>query len=250
MEGNIKNNNLESLEQENLKKLLSTQISFATKAQELNQISMEDSLLQYTSIYRGILKLPRPISKDNPVWRDFIDQCLTSNDFNNSAWEFVQKHKSKEKQENKEQKKKFGPFGYEYDPIKKSVILHFDSNGVRSMDPSNGDFLRESLKKMFSEVKIKYPEAILFESTSWIDKFLAKFFPKEFITNAVVKDRWFKSESAWGQFKTSSGIREKSIKEFLDKVKNAKSNEDLQNAFRYQVLYAKCSIEDIYKLYL
>ena len=117
------------------------------------------------------------------------------------------------------------------------------------MDPSQGDILRENLKKMFSDVKINYPKAILFEATSWMVKFLAKFFPKEFITNAVIKDGWFKSESVWGQFKTSSELREKSIKEFLDKVEKAKSNEDLQNAFPYQVLYAKCSIEDIYKLY-
>ena len=247
MEGNTNNNNLEHVERENFKKLLNIQISFANKAQELNSISKEDSLLEYTSIYRVVLKLPRPISKDNPIWREFIDQCLVSNDFANSALEFVQKHKNKEKKQ--EQKKKFGPFGYEYDPIRKSVILHFYSNGVRSMDPSQGDILRENLKKMFSDVKINYPKAILFEATSWMVKFLAKFFPKEFITNAVIKDGWFKSESVWGQFKTSSELREKSIKEFLDKVEKAKSNEDLQNAFPYQVLYAKCSIEDIYKLY-
>jgi len=245
-ESKIDNKSPEYVEQEIFKKFLKIQLVFADKARELNEISKEDALIEYSSIYRNTLKLPWPISKNNPVWREFIDKCLLSNDFAQSAWEFIQKHKGEEKKES--QKKKFGPFSYKYDQTKNSIILHFSSED-RSVDPEKSSELRANLKMMLNNIKTNYPEAIFFEGISWILKFIARVLPKEFTANTIIENGWFKSEAIWGQFKTSSGIRERSIKEFLEKVEKAKSTEDLQNAFPYQILSAKCEIKHFYELY-
>ena len=70
MEGNNNNNNnnLESAEQENFKKLLNFQICFANKAQELNSISKEDSLL---GAKITIKKISREVAK-NAMKKSFM----------------------------------------------------------------------------------------------------------------------------------------------------------------------------------
>jgi len=192
------------------------------------------------------LKLPTPVCKDNSVWKEFVSQCVSAADPAQATWEFVKNSESNKKLE---QENKFDPFSYKFDSSKGLIVLHFGGDN-KSIDIKNSSYLRRKLKIMFDEIRVSHPDATRVEAYSWMIKFAARIFPKEFIDSAVPQQGWFKTEAVWGQFKTVSGMREKVVQVFLDKVEKAANNQDLQNAFPYQSLHAICDIECFYEMSL
>jgi hypothetical protein len=229
------------------------QLNFATKVSQITKKKLIDVLLQYTSFYKTFRIEGWDFKPDNPTWRSFVNEFNESKDPLTTTYNFYLKQIEFKGEKNK--KKLFGCFSYEYDKSKKSVSIHF-----RNVDsPEPGALSRErmptrkrELKEMFREIKDKYPEAKEVWGFSWLYNLEAykRLFPPQYMQHYKTVTNWYKSTALWGQFLDSSGqLKQETTDNFADCINTKNTISELKGCFPLKLLEPWADVKYFYQFY-
>lgn len=233
------------------KDFLSLQIEFANKVRELENIPLDKALFEYTSLPVRFGISFSSLSEDNLVWQEFISRLSKSDDLLETAYKFHLEMM----EDAPAMRYQFGCFSYDALENERGVRIHFANNdtpepGVLSAE--RVPMRMKELKNMFEEIKNKYPDFTFVISSSWLFNVNAfkRLFPASFTANLIPKKNDYHSLGVWGQFIDKRGEVKQSEKEvFLKKVDEARSKQDLENAFSLKDFKVEANISDFYSFY-
>jgi hypothetical protein len=253
------------------------QVRFAYKWSEITGIPLEVALLNKTALYRRLTNNQYKSGQTDSRWNNLmktISSGLLLDETSNLVFDTykVQDHAAYSPHVYPENDgKHFGFFGFDY-PANDSpegqhtVKVHFLNPKRGEKSSLHPDFMaqrRADLAKMFSHIRKTFPEASEVIGGSWLyhipqyrDSFPTEFtknmkrlVPKGFedkIPNSVAGME-FSGNSLWGQFvNRNGGPRQKTYDSFVEALNEAKTEEDLINAFPFIPYQPKASIEIFY----
>jgi hypothetical protein len=103
---------------------------------------------------------------------------------------------------------------------------------------------------MFESIKKYRPQTKVVQGGSWLYNLRSyqRLFPDTFIANMKVEEIPFpRSSGIWGQFLNNQGNVSETMKHaFLERVRDAKTIEQLLQCFEFRILFPKTQIEDFY----
>jgi hypothetical protein len=229
------------------KEFIKIQFVFADKVAQILHISFRKALFEYTSIPIRVGIPFSGLQEENENWQTFIQNIQSKDDF-----EIAYKIHCERMKDALPMRMQFGCFSFDYLADEKLIKIHFANNDKTNPDVlsnTNQQKRQEELKLMFTQIKIKHPEAEGVVSSSWlynIEKF-KRLFPSEFFENTKVK--WdFRSLGIWGQFIDKYGnIKTSEVDQFKIKVDKSITLNDLKEAFALKDI--KCwSMIDVFYL--
>ena len=181
--------------------------TFADKVSQVTGRPIEESLLEYTNIYKVFSINEWQFSHENPIWKEFLTEFNESSDPETSMYNFYLRQPL-EKNENIY----FGCFRYEYIEEKNAIHMHFDSHGVKGVLAAEyAEERKAELRSMLTDIRKNYPDTKKLFGISWLYNIEAytRLHPTEYIASAELFDNWFKSLALWGQFFDGSGLLRK-----------------------------------------
>jgi len=250
------------------------QVRFALKWAEISGEPPADTLLDKTALHR---RLNPTGDNSNLVWQDFMNNISASGDpteISNEAYgRYLSQPQSRyaEPTYPENDGKHFGYFAFDYFPQNSEtgesnrIKVHFINRqrGEKSgLDPEYLPQRQADLKRMFAHIQNAYPQADEVVGGSWLyalksyrDSFppgftidMKQLVPKGFghIPNSV-PNMSFHGNSLWGQFVDRRGnARDLVYREFLGRVDNSKSLDDLVDAFPNKPYQPKAPISIFY----
>ncbi len=234
------------------KEYFSIQLEFAKKVSELAGISLSDAILNYTTCYKKFEIEGWDFNPNHPVWSDFSKQLESSSDPLSTVYDF---YLERQKTQTKDAPSPFGCFSYEYDSEEKHIQIHFkqkDKSGISPLSSERIEVRKDELRRMFSEIRTKYPEAKTVGGFSWLYNIGAyrRLFPSLYTESAKVNQTWFKSYALWGQFVNSKKeLKQDMSRSFLSCVESKNTVEELRKCFPYLVLEPEVNIDAFYNFY-
>ena len=154
----------------------------------------------------------------------------------------------------------YWPFRYDFHEADRSVRLHFGSLQFYREEgaPQPGLLararlpeLRDSLRRMFAEIRSRHPDARQVRGGSWLYNWESyrRLYPATFTASAEVQRGTFTGGSRWGQFHTGPGeVNTQIAAEFRERVARLDAN-DLEAAFPITTLSVRAPIEVFYREY-
>jgi len=154
----------------------------------------------------------------------------------------------------------YWPFRYDFHGADRSVRLHFGSLQFYREEgaPVPGLLararlpeLRDSLRRMFAEIRSRHPDASHVRGGSWLYNWESyrRLYPGAFTASAEVQRGTFAGGSRWGQFHTGQGeVNMQIAAEFRARVARLDAN-DLEAAFPITTLSVRAPIEAFYREY-
>jgi hypothetical protein len=221
---------------------------YAHKMAEMAKIPLEQAIRENTIFYKRIGALDWNHVPENPRWKEYWKKVLEGEDSATTAYK-IYMEKFATSNPNRD------CFTYSYEEKDKTIHLHFSNNfanGKSPLDPVNLPKRRGELKRIFGEIKEKYPGAKSVAGFSWLYSMEAykSLFPKEFTGNLKQTEPGTRGNGAWGQFLTHRGeLNLKRADMFLGKVEKAKTLEELQAAFPIPTFETNCEIEKFYEFF-
>jgi hypothetical protein len=154
----------------------------------------------------------------------------------------------------------YGPFRYDFHAADRSVRLHFGSLQFYRADaaPRPGLLsrerlpeLRESLKRMFTEIRTHHPAAQQVRGGSWLYNWESyrRLYPAVFTASAEIQRGNFTGGSRWGQFHTGQGeVNIQLAAEFRTRVARL-DPDNMEAAFPIATLSVRAPIAAFYREY-
>jgi hypothetical protein len=235
------------------KDYFSFQLGFAREVAHITDKSLTDVLIKYTSFYKTLRIADWDFDKNNPTWQEYLALLSNSDDYAQTTYEFYLKQIAKKGEKNK--KKLFGCFSYDYYEEEKKVQIHFrntDDPEPGALSKARMDTRLAELKEMFTNISEKHPEAETVAGFSWLYSIEAyrRLFPPEYMHDSTVNMTWFRTSTLWGQFLDSFGeLKEDLVAKFENCIEGKQSIEDLATCFPLKVLETKANISYFYKFY-
>lgn len=230
---------------------LDIQIKFAQRFAVFSGKSIEEELIDKTSLYKLFGIKDWDFNFKNLNWQRYLE-FIKGEDLFESTYKY---YLSIGEQESNKDEKVFGCFTYEIDTSDDSIQIHFrnnDNSGYGALSRQRIDQRRKELKEMLEYVKKNHPEIRQVFGFSWLHNIEAykRLFPESYYISPKVYSDWFRSAGIWGQFLDGEGnIKEDMVKEFLNKIEKAGSLDELRKCFMYYVLEPSAPIEDFYRFY-
>jgi hypothetical protein len=152
------------------------------------------------------------------------------------------------------------PFRYDFHEPDRTVRMHFGSLQFYRVDemPQPGLLsrerlpeLRESLRRMFTEIRSRHPAARQVRGGSWLYNWESyrRLYPAAFTASAEIQRGNFTGGSRWGQFHTGQGeVNTLLAAEFRMRLARL-DLDDLEAAFPITTLSVRASIETFYREY-
>lgn len=228
-------------------------VEFAKKKAEILHIDLIESIKTYTPIYYLIGNNSWEFREDSTYWEEFLQRYNSGEDLVELLYDMYIKNR---KQFSDHQW--FGCFRYSYkeDQNGDGVIkIHFLNNRSSKEGPlssSQKGSRLEELREMFQDIKKNYPQAEYVQGGSWLYNLESykRLFPEEYIDNLKSTKPQTDLLTIWGQFVNSEWeIKEDLAKEFLEKLRDVTSEEELSTIFKYPELFPKSEIKYFYKHY-
>lgn len=238
------------------KELFDLQLTFAKKALELAEsaeipISLNYALSEGTNIRR---KLDLYGEEHQEEWESLINSIEEMSQEEQLATIYEKYKLTLQSTEASKQDEHdyYGCFWYHI-TSENEVFLHFanrEPSGESPISDSKFEQRRIELKEMFKHIKKAHPNATEVTSKSWtynLPKF-NRLFPEEYTKNAQQVKTGLSRFDYWGQFLQRSGeVRTESKKEFLKRLDQANSVDDLVDCFPLHPRVPKCNIQHFYQ---
>lgn len=231
------------------------QIEFAKKASELLNISLADTLIEYTGFYKTFRISGWKFDKDDLTWLKYLKEIQKSTNLVDTTYDFYLKRLEGREQQDVNISKQFGCFSYENSPEENCIYIHFrnlDGAEPGPLSLAKKDIRLKELTEMFSEIKHKNTTVKYVAGFSWLYNLEAyrRLFPQEYTQDMQVNSEWFRSSAIWGQFLDSAGeIKTDLTHKFLKDVHHAKTLVELKTSFPFKLLEPKTEINNFYKFY-
>ena len=237
------------------KDLLDIEIDFAKRAFELEPLPLEVALLKYTSLY-GALFVPAPNypEKDpkQEIWVNYL-KSIRGKDVKEASYQFYI-DRTKERNRYTEIHEYSGKSCFIYNIDDDKVYLHFNNNEGAEPGPLSKASIPSrllELKNIFQDLYDNHPEATTVNGYSWLYNIAAytRLFPPQFIENKTeVRDDF--GFNIYGQFLNSSEeVKQDLSSEFLQNIQNAKTYEELINAFPFYPIRVSAPVGVFYYFY-
>lgn len=235
------------------KELINLIIKYALRKSQIFKLELIDTIKNFTPIYYLIGNNDWEFQEDSIYWKEFLERYRKGEDLLELVYDMY-----KENFQEYSKHKWFGCFRYRFVEDEKGygiVKMHFLNDGTSKEGPlsssQKGNRLRE-LKELFEDVKKNHPNAKYVQGGSWLYNLESykRLFPKEYINN--MKSIYPKTQMLviWGQFINSEGgIKKDKAEQFLSRLSQAKTKEDLENVFEFIELFPKCEIKYFYDFY-
>lgn len=224
------------------------QLRFCKKVSEVNKITLEEALLEFSSIYKDIGIEDWFFNKENPIWISFIKE-FSEHDPLLTIVKFCSDNIFKLTTDIT-----FGSFCFDYNNENGIIKIHFKNlkhnKGLLSIENHNKRL--DELKEMFIYIKKNYPKAKIVKGFSWLYnlKSYNSLFPKVYTENMTVNKNWFKSLALWGQFFDGEfNLRKNTVLFFNENLNKINKKEDPSNCFQFKVLEPVCDIKNFYSFY-
>jgi hypothetical protein len=232
------------------------QVCFAAKWSEVTGEDFAETLVKKTSIYRAVTgELVEQREAIPKQWAETLNYAhkvtdatemthLLYDEYSLQPWSDYKPHH------------RFGAFDYAYNAEAARVKVHFE-NPVRGENPLASEELpvrAAEFRQLLLDVRTKHPEATTVVSASWIreSSHYRELFPPDLDApeNLMDPDMFFAGDSLWGQFIDRNGNGNQRVySQFLQRLKTAKTQEDMLAAFPFKVLRVQDPIEKYYRFY-
>ncbi len=235
------------------KELIDLIIQYAKKKSQISRLNIVETIKNFTPIYYLIGNYDWEFNKNSIYWKEFLERYEKGEDLVELVYDMYTKNYQEFSSH-----KWFGCFRYRYVENEKAegiVKMHFLNDRTNKEGPlsSNQKERRlKELKMMFEDVKKNHPNTKFVQGGSWLYNLESykRLFPKEYFIN--MKSICPKPQMLviWGQFINSEwGINKERAENFLHRLENCKTEEDLENMFEFIELFPKCEIKYFYDYY-
>jgi hypothetical protein len=229
------------------KEFFGLQLEFAEHISFITGISLGETLLEYTSLYKAFKITDWEFNPRNSAWKDFVDKLDTSDDKLETIYQYYLENKT-----NEPSKKLFGCFNYNFEEKENYIQLHFSGNNNEPLSIQNVEIRKAELKEMFQDIKKNHLNVLTVPGFSWLynlDSY-KRLFPQEYIENTKVKDGWFKTLAIWGQFIDYKGnLKMDTVSKFKTYFYQKKSLSEVLKCFQYYVLEPEAEIGVFYNFF-
>ncbi len=224
---------------------------FARHVSRIADVSLEESLLKYTSYYKRIGIPDWDFNPQHPLWKLlFARSSSEEKSLARTAFELCKGTPSKTEGKTK----RFGCMGF--DCRGTTVIMHFKNNFSSVQSPLSrchiADRLAE-LKEMFGYISRFHPDAQFVEGLSWLYNYESyrRLFPSEYTDNMeLIAETPVRLHSAWGQFIDSLGnLNPQRSTAFRQSVSTATIFDELLAAFPFMTYRPRADIKFFYSFY-
>jgi hypothetical protein len=197
---------------------------------------LADAVLFYTNFHRrfGL----GDVSRDglNPRWHDFAGE-LAGLSTHEARADWTQRYYAEAPDERPPLPGHgFGCFDFDASPDSEIVRLHFyNRDALGPLSQKRTEARRSELSRLFTSVRLRFPNARLVEGRSWLYGTVAyrRLFPDEYVRSraAIENDRRIQGMARWGQFLDRQGNVKADLKAaFLRNIERLDS-EKLWQAF-------------------
>jgi hypothetical protein len=222
---------------------------FARRVSAVAGLTLEESLLRYTTYYKRIGAKDWKFAQDNLIWRTFVERIDQGESPAKVAFEM---YRAVQKAE--DGILRFGCMGY--DCRETTIIMHFTNNQSSIYGPLSKHNQAErfaELKEMFEHIFRHHPQAQFVEGFSWLYNYEAyrRLFPPEYTAHMVLaEDMSVRVNSAWGQFIDSTGdMHRERVAAFQERVGTATTLNELLGAFPFRIYKPRAEIKVFYPFY-
>jgi hypothetical protein len=235
-------------------------IFFAYTISKIKGIKMSEAAENFTGLAReitGMFKEDWEQVKSTNLWSDLkaefdktTDPKIMTNMFFNTYKKQV--HSKYDPDESKGYVK-FGSIAYDYQEDSRTVRLHFlpERSTVSALSSKYLKERENDFKNLLEDVSRKYPEASFVKSSTWLQNIpnYRNLFSQKFQDG--LKDIGASSFiGIWGQFQKGDGFGNvERLKEFKNKLLQAKTLEEAIDAFPFKVLENIGPIAEFYEKY-
>lgn len=226
--------------------------AFVDQAAAVLRRPWPELLLDYTHTYRRF-RLGAVLDSHNPVWLQFLDGVRQAGDRAGYAHRF---HLERERAAGPlKREQAFGCFSYEleHEGSQAVVRIHFTNPGIEENGPLSQACRprrQAELAEMFSHARQAQPSHVM--GASWLYNLPAycRLFPPAYTAHLTPCAPDFPMLALWGQFLDHQGrVRADLASLFLERVRQARTMEDLAHAFPYPILKASAGIKVFYAFY-
>ena len=232
---------------------ISVQLAFAKRMSELSGTRLEDTLIDCTNI-RTLLNInvTRETARKNDSWQTFLNGLHNAEEPDRWAYDHYLEREKNEPE--LDASNGFGCFYYSY-PFREQpkVRLHFrnvDHSGKGALSPERAPARRDELTALFLETREQHPDAQTVRGGSWLYNIepYCRLFPPEYIASMKPVGYELQFWALWGQF-LRGGFRPnvETIAKFREAIARARSPEECERCFPYEVMRPECGIEHFYK---
>lgn len=225
-------------------------LRFAGRVSAVIGQSLQETLLEYTHLYLAF-GIGRDFEEENLIWQIYLSSLSGATDQAEQTYQFYLERMARQPKHRPENP--FGCFFYSlWDGDR--VRLHFYT-GTGQDGPLQRRNLPErmaELNSMFEHLKTTVPPVSTVVGGSWLYNIEAyrRLFPAKYLRTARGSAEEYRFLALWGQFLFHDGsVRRRMVEEFFKKIEKAKTLEELQSCFPYQVLRLESSITDFYTFY-
>ena len=228
--------------------------AFVYRVSEILGQPWPDLLLAYTHTFRRF-RLGAALDPHHPVWCQFLEGVRRSDDPAGYAHQF---YLYREQEAGPLQRQNaFGCFSYtlEGNDAEKVLRIHFanlDPSGVSPLGrESQGQRLSE-LTRMFTQARQAVQPSCRVQGASWLYHLngYRRLFPAEFTASLTTRPPDFPMLALWGQFLDHRWqVRPELAGSFLERLQQARTMTELEQAFPYSILMASAGIEIFYTFY-
>ncbi len=244
------------------------QAEFAQEAARIENISYQDSLIEYTGVFNFVINTDRNIENfEQVLWPEFINQskdAVVRGDMKEVARLAHEKYNRPRSNEHFSQGNSFGCFSYgtRYEDIPErapEINIHFLNNdGEKPLAGDKLDTRKKEVVEMFKDIREKFPgKDFIVTGASWlynIPKY-KELFPKEYQESLASPDaiapskQYLQNLGLWGQFlKADGAVNVELWDEFRSRIKAATSEDELFDSFKFKVLKPKAPISFFYEM--
>ena len=234
----------------NYRDFFALQLTFADKVAHILSCTLEEAILTHTNFHKAF-NFGR--AGTNPAaWKTYTNGLTTAASPLDWTCAFYAKLPDWEETE-----RPFGCFDYEYKDEEEIIRIHFystpafhvDGTPLSPLSQERQEARTAELRTMFQHISTAHPDAKFVTGHSWVYSLpsYCRLFPEQYIQSLTTATPTFDGTRRWGQFLRHTGaVKENLAADFLVKVAEAKTMEDIAAAFPYQELQAICPIRHFY----
>ncbi|MBI5470507.1 hypothetical protein HY968_04300 [Candidatus Kaiserbacteria bacterium] len=243
------------------------QTEFASAAAKLQNMPFANACTEYTNLFNFLGDGEREWEAVDKAWNQFVDKSkpyVETGDMNGVA-RIAKETYNRPGEREQPGSHHFGCFSYGVRPPEDGapgeIAVHFqnrDGKGSGPLSAAKIEKRKSELREMFKEIKDKYKdEEYIVTGASWLYNIpqYRDLFPQDYkesldqSQNVAPNKRYLQNLGLWGQFlKADGGINTRQVEKFLAKVKDAKTEEQLLDAFPVKTLTPRSPIASFYRM--